>query len=370
MAARQALWIHGGSGSPDYDAVDDRSWLGAILAGSPFDSVTAGIGARGRGHGVLNSAALAVSATGTNNKSVRVGPGMAAIRGAASGQHGCYIVANDANDDSLVLDNRPTATNSRRDLIVARVRDSTHGVAGNDWVIDKVTGTAGTSPTDPAIPTGSATLVLARVTIPPGANPFTVGSGGVTITDLRPHARAVGGITPVQTVADYPNPQDFDVAWEASTSILKMRLGGAWRAIGQDMDVNWTSVTPNWAGSFTVGSGSHYLRYVRYGRTVIGVAGFERGTTSSQSGPLLLDLDAAGLPSVANPGLGGRYMAGGRMFDASAGSFWSVAADIDPADGRIKNFATVGGAVWSATSPVVWGTGDHLRIFFNYEASG
>lgn len=370
MVARQALWVHGTSGSVDYEAVDDRSFLAAILAGGIFDPVTAGIGARGRGHGVLNSAALAVSATGTNNKSVRVGPGMAAIRGTAAGQLGCYIVANDANVDSLVLDNRPTATTSRRDLIVARVRDAAHGVAGNDWVIDKITGSPSTSPTDPAVPAGSATLVLARVTIPPGANPFTVGSGGVTITDLRPHARALGGITPVSTVAAYPAPQDFDVAWETSTSVLKMRLGGTWVAIGQDLDVNWTSVTPNWVGSFTVGSGSHYLRYLRFGRTVMGVAGFERGTTSSQSGQLLLDLDASGLPPVASLPGSGRYLAGGRMFDASANAFWSVAADIDPADGRVKNFATVGGAIWSATSPVTWATGDHLRIFFNYEASG
>lgn len=367
MTARQTLWVHGSGGSPDYDAVDDRSFLAAILAGDPFDAVTAGIGARGRGHGVLDSSALAVGATGTTNNSVRVGPGLAAIRGAATGQLGCYVIGNDANDDTLTLTNRPTVTNSRRDLIVARIRDAAHGIAGDDWVIDKITGTAGTSPSDPAVPANTATLVLARVTIPPGANPYSVQAGW--ITDLRPHARAVGGITPVATVSAFPDPQDYDVAWETSTSILKMRLGGAWVAIGQDLDVNWTSVTPNWAGSFNVGNGSHYLRYVRYGTTVVGVVGFERGSSSTQPTQLLIDLDAAGLPAVANPGSGGRYMAGGRMFDSSANSFWSVAADIDPADGRIKNFSTQGAAIWSGTSPVSWGTGDHLRIFFNYESA-
>lgn len=364
---RQALWLHGSSGSPDYDAIDDRSWLAAVLAGDPFDAITAGVGARGRGHGVLSSGAFAVSATGANDRTVRVGTGLAAVRGAASGQDGCYLVANDAVNDTVVLDNRPTVTNSRRDLIIARLRDGAHGISGDDWILDKLTGTPGTSPTDPTVPAGSAILVLARVTIPPGANPFTVQSGW--LTDVRPHARAIGGITPVQVLADYPSPQDWDVAWQASTGTLYMRLGGVWQVIGADLDATWRSVTPNWAGSFTVGNGSHYLRYMQLGRTITGVAGFERGTTSSQSGQLYLDLDASGLPAAREAGHRGYYMAGGRMYDASADRFWSVAADIDPADSRIKNFATGGAAIWSATSPVTWATGDHLRIFFNYEAS-
>jgi hypothetical protein len=367
VTARQALWVHGDSGVPSYGAVDDRSFLAAVLAGDMFDSVTAGLGARGRGHGVLDGGAFAVGVTGTNNGSVRVGPGLAAIRGSASGQLGCYVVANDANDDTVTLTNRPTVTNSRRDLIIARLRDNAYGISGNDWILDKLTGTAAVSPTDPVVPAGSSILVLARVTIPPGANPFTVQSGW--ITDLRPHARAVGGITPVASVASYPDPQDFDVAWETSTSYLKMRLGGTWVTIGQDLDTLWTSVTPNWAGSFTVGNGTHYLRYMRFGRTISGVAGFERGTTSTQTGQLMLSLTASGLPAVATIGGAGRYMAGGRMYDASAATFWSVAADIDPADSRIKNFATGGNAIWSATAPVTWATGDHFRIFFNYEAA-
>lgn len=364
MAARQALWIPGGGGIPDYDAIDDRSFLGAILAGNFFDTVTAGLGSRGRGHGVLAADAMAITAGGGQN--VSVAAGMASVRGSASGQLGAYVCANDAA--TLVgLDNRTVASQGRKDLIIARVRDNTYGIAGNDWIMDKITGTHAVSPVDPTVPANSAILVLARVNVPAGATgAWTVAAPN--IEDLRPHARAIGGITPVSTVSAYPNPEDFDFVWEISTSILKMRLNGAWVEVGRDLDANWTSVTPNWAGSFTLGNGDQYLRYVQWGTTVTGVAGFTRQSTSTMSGPLMLDLDASGLPPVEDPG-SGYYMAGGRMFDASAVKFWSVAADIDPADGRIKNFATQGAAVWSPTSPVnPWATGDQLRIFFNYEA--
>src|SRR5690606_3440934 len=116
--------------------------------------------------------------------------------------------------------------------------------------------------------------------------------------------------------------------------------------------------------------GSHYLRYVQYGSTVTGVAGFERGTTSSQSGNLLLDLVASGLPAVQAPGAtaGASHMAGGRAYDSSANRFWSVTASVSPSTGRIQNFGTAGDPVWSANAPFTWATGDHLRIFFYYEA--
>jgi hypothetical protein len=364
VAARDVLYVQGDGVSPSQSALEDRSWVGAMLAGNIFDTVTAGIGARGRAHGILAADALAVTTTGAANKGVVVAPGMASVRGTFAGQDGCYIVGNDANV-TLTLADRSAATNSRRDLIVAQVRDATYSGASNDWQMAIVQGTAAVSPVDPTVPASS--IVLARVTIPPGANPFnTTGM----ITDLRPHARAMGGITPVQTVADYPAPQDFDCAWEISTSTLKMRGGGAWFTIGRDLDVNWTSVTPNWNGSFTLGNGTHYLRYIALGKTITGVAGFERGTTSSQSGNLRLDLVASGLPAPKAIGVtGARYLAGGRAFDSSPFGFWSVAADVNASNGLIENFATQGNAVWSPTQPFTWTTGDQLRIFFNYDAA-
>ncbi len=368
MVARDVLYVQGDGVSPSQVALEDRSWVGAMLAGNIFDTVTAGIGARGRAHGILAADALAVSAPGTNNKAVRVGPGMASVRGSAAGQNGCYIIGNDANDDSVILDNRPTVTNSRKDLIIARVRDNTYGITGDDWILDKITGTPGNPSVAPSVPAGSAILVLARIDIPFGANPFTVSSNW--IVDLRPHARAMGGITPVQTIADYPAPQDFDCAWEISTSTLKMRGGGAWFTIGRDLDVNWTSVTPNWNSTVTLGAGgSQYLRYIALGKTITGVAGFTLGTGGALTGSLVLDLVDSGLPAPNPLGVtGARYLAGGRMFDASGVNFWSVAADINASNAHIENFATQGNAVWGPSAPVTWAVNDQLRIFFNYDA--
>jgi hypothetical protein len=363
MTARDVLYVQGDGVSPNQTAVEDRSWLGAILAGNVFDSVTAGIGARGRSHGILSADALAVTSTGASDKGVVAARGMASVRGTFAGQSGCYICANDANV-TLTLADRAAATNTRRDLIVAQVRDAQYSGASNDWQLAIVQGAPAVSPVDPTVPASS--LVLARVTIPPGANPFnTTGM----ITDLRPHARAAGGIVPAQTTADFPNPEDFDFVWEISTGVLKMRIAGAWVEVGRDLDTNWTSLTPNWNGSFTVGSGNQYLRYVRYGSTITGIAGFVWGAGSSMSGNLRLDLVASGLPAVKNPGASGRYLAGGRMFDASGVDFWSVGADINPTTGRIENFATQGNAVWSPTQPVTWALNDTLRIAFNYEVA-
>src|SRR5690606_16758839 len=367
MTARKALWIAGSGGTPSYDAIDDRSQLGALLAGDFFDTVTAGTGMRGRAHGVLSGDALAVTSSGSNDRSVVVAAGMAAVRGTHSGQLGCYLCAND-DDETIQLQVR-SSTQARRDLIIAEVRDSTYDGANNDWQLRAVQGTSG-SGTDPTVP--ASALVLARITIPPGSNPYTVSADW--ITDLRPQARAIGGILPVSTAADHPDPQDYDVVWEHSTSILKMRLDGAWHEIARDYDANWSSVTPSWAGSFTVGvgenAGPQYLRYVQYGSTVAGVAGFERGDASSQSGNLVLDLVASGLPPVKAPGdtAGASHMAGGRAWDSSANRFWSLTASVSPSTGRIQNFGTAGDPVWSATTPFTWATGDTLRIFFNYEA--
>jgi hypothetical protein len=363
VVARDVLYVQGDGVSPFQVALEDRSWVGAMLAGNIFDTVTAGIGARGRAHGILAADALAVTTTGASNKGSVVAPGMASVRGTFTGQNGCYIVGNDANVTLTHADRH--ATLNRRDLIVAQVRDATYSGASNDWQLAIVQGANAASAVDPTVPASS--LVLARVVIPGGANPF---STSTMITDLRPHARAMGGITPVQTIADYPAPQDFDCAWEISTSTLKMRGGGAWFTIGRDLDVNWTSVTPNWNSTVTLGAGgSQYLRYIALGKTITGVAGFTLGTGGALTGGLVLDLIDSGLPAPNPLGVtGARYLAGGRMFDASGVNFWSVAADINASNGLIENFATQGNAVWGPTAPVTWAVNDQLRVFFNYDA--
>lgn len=370
MPARKALWIPGSGGTPSYDAIDDRSMLGAILGGDIFDTAVAGAGMIGRGHGILSADALAVTSSGSSNSSVSVAAGMASVRGTNSGQLGCYLCANDAAV-TLALTVR-SASLARTDLIVAEVRDATYSGASNDWQLRAVTGTNGGGV--PAVPASS--LVLAQIAVPAGSNPWTVTAGN--ITDLRPHARAVGGILPIDDAANHPDPQDFDVVWESDTSQLLMRLDGVWQVIGRDLDTNWTSVTPNWGGTFVVGTGTQYCRYFQFGGNVTGVAGFERNTPTGPAGgtgDLFLDLAASGLPAVRSPGdtPGASHVAGGRAWDDTTEKFWSCTASVDPVSNRIQNFGTAGGAVWRQDTintpfPAAWNTGDHLRIFFHYEA--
>lgn len=371
MAPLPALWIQGGGGSPSYDPIDDRTFVAAALAGNMFDTATAGVGIQGRGHGVLAGDALTVTTTGSNNSSVNVAAGFAAIRGTATAQDGVYIAGNDASG-TVVLTARP-ASNMRRDLIIARLRDNAYGISGDDWILDKITGTTAADPPLPAVPSNSAILVLAVVAVQGGGNPFTVQSGW--ITDLRPHARAVGGIQPIGATSDHPSPEPYDFVWD-SGGVLRGYLGGGWREVARDLDTNWSTVTtPDWDGTFTLGNGSHYLRWLRQGITVRGVAGFVRGSTSAGSGDLRLDLVGSGLPAVKDPETaGGLYVAAGRAYSVLVDGHYTGSAEIDHTDSRIKNFATGGFPVWNQgfvgrPFPLVaWDDGDHFRIRFRYEA--
>lgn len=364
MAIQKGLYIHGGSGTPNYDAVNDRVLISALLGAGPFDVVTAGVGARGRGHGILQNDALAVTSTGASDKGVRIAAGICSIRGTGASQYGSYLCQNDAQV-TLTLADRPTATNTRWDLIIARVNDAQFAGALNSWTLEVVAGTPSTTPVDPVVPASS--LVLARIVIPPGANPFnTTGM----ITDLRPHARASGGITPVANeAAAAPNPQDFDFIYDYGASRLKMRLEGIWATVGHDLDANWTTFTPSWGG-MVLGTGSiRYGRYVRLGRTIIGIAGVILGTSgASVSGPINMSLSGSGLPACVDEG-GIEYLAGGRAHDASPNRFYSCAADVDPVAGAINNFGTAGAVSWRTGIPIAWANTDELRIFFQYQTA-
>lgn len=358
MTARKCLFIDAES----YSAVDLRTATAATLGGRLYENVVAGTGAIGRGHGVLSAGAMAVTPSPTPDNRVHVAPGFAAVRGTQANTQGSYLCPLDAEFTLTVPAKHATLTTNH--YVAAQVRDSEYAAhSGDNWEPVIVPGVAGAG--NPAVPEDC--LVLARLTIPGGTGSTVV--TGTHITDLRPHARATGGITPVGTRGDFPAPQDYDVIWEVSTSQLLIRLNSVWVTIGRNLDANWVTYTPNFHNVTLGNGGTRYGRYARFGRTVIGVCGFALSATGEVQENI-----TASLPVPAyNPGSNVRYLAAGRAFIGT--SFYSCTAEINPSFDplRMFNFATAGQPAWGTTTPANWadvpGTRGELRVFFNYEAA-
>lgn len=112
--------------------------------------------------GVLSATALKVSErSGTPNMSVDVAVGSAAIQGDDVSYQGMYHVVNDAVKNVVI--STADATNPRKDLIVARVKDNTHGQAGDLWEIAAITGVPNASPIEPALPASAIKLAVVTV---------------------------------------------------------------------------------------------------------------------------------------------------------------------------------------------------------------
>lgn len=222
MTERRALFIQGDGSGPEHSAEDVRLLAAAVLGGENYTAVSPGIGSISRGHGVIGTNSLRVTANATPNNTVHVAPGIAAIRGTQANDQGVYLVGNDA---SVQLSINPSTTNPRRDLVVAQVRDDQYSShSGDDWELRVVEGTPAGSPVDPPVPEDA--LVLARVRVPTGVSAVI---SAAEIDDLRPRVVATGGITPVTSLAAWPSPQPGDVVWRTDTERLAVRTSTAWR---------------------------------------------------------------------------------------------------------------------------------------------
>lgn len=359
MTARKVLFVQALS----YSAVDLRTATAAALGGRAYEGVVAGTGAIGRGHGVLSADALAVTASLTPDNQVHVAAGFAAVRGTQANTQGSYLCPLDASYPLTVPAKHASLSTSH--YVGVQVRDAEYAAhTGDDWAPVIVEGTPGAG--NPSVPEDC--LVLARLAVAGGSGSTIVTN--TSITDLRPHARAAGGITPVGVRSEFPSPQNYDVIWEISTSQMLIRLSGVWVTIGRNLDANWQTYTPTFGGVALQGASTRYGRFTRFGRTVLGVCGFSLKSPGNVTGGVTATLPVP----CYNPGSNVRYMAAGRAFIGT--SFYSCTAEINPAlhPSLIFNFATAGLPPWNATNPVNWGSpagavGD-LRVFYSYEAAG
>ena len=127
--------------------------------------------------GILSSADLAVSQSGTPGMSVSVAAGWAAILGTYQALMGCYVAYNDAALTGVVT--TAHATLPRIDLVCLVVSDAYYTGATNTVALTVVAGTPNASPAVPSTPTNA--IALAQVAVAAAVTSIVTAN----ITDLR-----------------------------------------------------------------------------------------------------------------------------------------------------------------------------------------
>lgn len=285
MTERRALFIQGAS----HSAEEVRLLHSAIFGGGlTYDAESPAIGAFARGHGIVRG--FGVTPNGTPNNTVHVAGGIAVVRGTQENDQGHYIIGADGSEQ-LTL-GAADATNPRRDLIVAKVRDAQYpAFAGDDWQLEIIPGTPAGSPVDPAVPEDSLAIARVRVHSLATENPMAIDLG--QIDSLSPQVRAVGGITPVNVAADLPDPAHGDVVDILSLNALAIRRISDWRMMSNlwiaQGGAPWSIV----AGTLTVFTVSYGVTFTAIPRVTATVEASTGGTFLRIGGITTTQFDVA-----------------------------------------------------------------------------
>ena len=188
------------------------------------------------------------------NMSVDVAEGSCLVTGTESAYQGVYHCENQGTQNVVI--GAADATNARRDLIVARIKDSEYGVAVTDvFTIEAVAGTPAASPADPTVPANC--IVLARVAVAAAASSIT----NANITDLRNNYAAVtgssvignqvkavaaGGVVPFLSTAR-PTKQIYEgmVGYQTDLALPVVYNGSAWIGLPAIRDLHYTGSISN-----------------------------------------------------------------------------------------------------------------------------
>lgn len=195
-------WLQQGS----YPAKTDRQVIESII---PVEGVVSG---------------LAVTQTPTASMSVNISAGKGFVAGTSVALQGMYNVINDA-PSSIALPGS-NVTNPRYDLIVISINDADVAGSTNSAEFKVISGVPSSSPAVPSIP--PSTLVLARIYVGAGVSTITSAS----ITDVRLHTAARGGIIQVPDAASRLRITTYPVlVEESSTGILWRNSGSGWAQV-------------------------------------------------------------------------------------------------------------------------------------------
>jgi hypothetical protein len=217
MAEVQPCYVLHNAGSV-HTGETDRMHLSALIAGARIATSLIGRG----GVNPIHGGGLKVTAQGTPSLILDIASGVAFVPGTEGSKQGIYCCVNDATD-TVTMDTAH-GTLPRIDLVVATVRDSVYSGALNDWLIQKVTGTAAGSPVPPATPANS--IILA--TVNRSAADDTIAN--TDIVDSRAFIAAAGGVIACTSTT---RPGITTVAagqpiWETDTSRFAISNGAAY----------------------------------------------------------------------------------------------------------------------------------------------
>jgi hypothetical protein len=173
--------------------------------------------------GVRSDTDLLVTQQGVANMSVRVDVGHVYIAGTQNTHQGYYHCYNDSLVTLAIGASSPTQ--SRIDLIVARVRDTFYSGATDAWALEVVAGTPGSPGVAPALPDNCAELAQVAV----GINATSIVTANITRTAKVMGLR--GGVIPVANQTERDAIGNFPglTVFRNDTDRIEFYDGAAWR---------------------------------------------------------------------------------------------------------------------------------------------
>lgn len=196
MTLSTPVWMQNAT----YTASEDRLVIGAMWSA-----------------GVLHPTYLKVSPRGAGaNMSVDVASGSAVVQGSAGPDQGKYLV-NSTAVENVPISASPASGQSRIDILVARVRDSSVSGASDDWVLEVIDGTPTSgAPSAPTVPASS--LLLARVQV-------LGGSASIVSRDIRDRRVLSGSRSDHGSLSV---PPSFEGQMAVASGKLYLASGGEW----------------------------------------------------------------------------------------------------------------------------------------------
>lgn len=317
----------------------------------------------GRG-GIVGPNDLAVTQRGAGaNMSVDVADGQVIILGTESTYQGCYLGENRGALNVVIA--AAHASNPRRDLIVARIRDSAYSGGSNAFTIEAVTGTAAASPSDPALPAGTC-WVLARVSVAALASSIV----NANIADLRSsytsaqygRAAALGGVVVCTSTTRPPAPYEGMPIYQTDTHTALRWNGSAWKDENELGGGGWTSFAPTVTQSGTVAKTVAYARYQRIGRTIVGSMLLNITGAGTTANPIYVSYPVT--PSYT----GNTACGSGYWYDASQSPLFNTGVIVALSASGLALLDTTQPSGSFMSSPAL-AAGDALTFDFVYEAA-
>jgi len=218
--------LHLQSGS--HPAVNDRRFVESLLH-----------------PGVFSTTDLVVSERNTTpNMSVDISTGSIAIPGSENAEQGTYFCASITSVVNLTVA-ASDATNARKDLVVASVKDSAYSGGSDEWELAVVTGTPAATPAHPSVPANS--VVLSVIDVPA----LSTSVVNANLTDVR-YAEA----TATSTVGNRGTATALGGTMEALSAYLPNSA-----KVGQRLRELDTGLAKHWDGSSWIRENGVWIPY-------------------------------------------------------------------------------------------------------------